>query len=196
MPNRSLGAKCMAAVSALVAFIACGGKEKTSTQQRVPAPAIQSFTASPDAPITLGGSATLLPVFTDGQGVVQPGAISAASGVSIKVSPASNTTYTLQVTNSANVTASATVKVLVDTASTIVGTAGAILKSPTGATVEVPRGALDRDTSISISATNQPPPAGFETVSPVYRFEPSGIVFARPVKVSLPLPTGLSSGAI
>jgi hypothetical protein len=159
-------------------------------------PAISRFVASPATPITVGAAATLQPVFTGGVGVVQPGSITVISGVSTNVSPTSTTTYTLQVTNSANVSVSATAKVVVDVATTTVGTAGAVVKSPSGATVEIPFGALDRDTPITISATNVAPPAGVEAVSPTYRFEPEGHVFARPVKVSLPLPAGVTKGAI
>jgi hypothetical protein len=196
MTNTKHRAKCTASIVALVVFsIACGGNDK----QQAPAPAapaIQSFTVAPGTPIAVGASATLLPTFTGGQGIVQPGGVTAHSGESIKVSPSSTTTYTLQVTNSATLAVSATAKVVVDTANATVGTAGAVLNSPTGASVEISPGALDHDVTITISATSQPAPANLEAVSPVYRFEPDGILFARPVRVSLPLPAGVTSGAV
>ena len=95
----------------------------TTTVTVNPAPVITSFTASP-ASITAGGSSSLTAVFSGGTGVVTPGNITVTSGTAVKVSPASTTTYTLTVTNSAGtaVTATAAVTVTSSTAALAIST--------------------------------------------------------------------------
>lgn len=65
-------------------------------------PSIASFTASPST-IPPGGSALLTAVYTNGLGSIMPGDAKPASGHSVTVNPASTTTYTLTVANSAGV---------------------------------------------------------------------------------------------
>jgi hypothetical protein len=83
-----------------------------------------------------------------------------------------------------------------DVTSATIDTAGGTVKTPTGATISIPFGALDHPVVVQVAATTLPPPAGIQTYSPVYRFEPEGMVFARPVTVTLPLPAGVSQASI
>jgi hypothetical protein len=53
-----------------------------------------------------------------------------------------------------------------------------------GVTLTVPPGALAADQDIRITKTADPPPDGTVAYSAVYRFEPEGLKFAVPVKVS------------
>jgi len=55
-----------------------------------------------------------------------------------------------------------------------------------GVTLTVPQGALSTPTDITIIQTSDPVPSGYEAYSPLYKFEPSGAIFAQPVTVSLP----------
>ena len=64
----------------------------------VPAPTITSFD-SLSSTIAYGGSTNLVPVFSNGTGVITPGNISVNSGDQVTVSPQSTTTYELVVTN-------------------------------------------------------------------------------------------------
>jgi hypothetical protein len=50
----------------------------------------------------------------------------------------------------------------------------------------VPSGALSQDVTISITATGEDAPANFIAFSKVYRFEPSGTRFSKPVQIYLP----------
>lgn len=75
-----------------------------------------------------------------------------------------------------------------------IGTAGGTIGSASGASLEIPFGALDSPTPISITETTEPPPAG--AISPVYEFDPTGTLFARPVTVTLPVPGGTSAACI
>ena len=52
-----------------------------------------------------------------------------------------------------------------------------------GASIDIPAGALERDVLITISATGIEPPDGYRAVTPVYRFDPEGLRFARPATV-------------
>jgi hypothetical protein len=54
----------------------------------------------------------------------------------------------------------------------------------------VPPTALSGPTSITLTETNIPPPAGFVDYSPAYRLEPLDQVFAEPVKVQVPISNG------
>jgi hypothetical protein len=95
---------------------------QTTTVQAVAAPAITSFTASPDS-ILSGGSSNLTADFSGGAGVVTPGNLPITSGTPLSVSPTSTTTYTLTVTNAANTAVNATATVTVTTASVTVNPA-------------------------------------------------------------------------
>ena len=75
------------------------GAGKTVTSEAiVDVVGIQSFAASPQI-ITMGETATLVPVFTGGSGSISPGVGSVASGDSITVAPLATTAYTLTVTH-------------------------------------------------------------------------------------------------
>ena len=73
----------------------------------------------------------------------------------------------------------------VPTAARTIGPAGGVVALD-GVRLEVPAGALSAETMIRITATTLPAPAGYTLYSPVYRFEPEGTVFARPVSLTLP----------
>jgi hypothetical protein len=92
----------------------------------VPVPVITSFTASA-ATITAGSSTALVPVFSNGTGVINPGAIAVTSGVAVNVTPATTTTFTLTVTNAAGTSATSTAVVTVVAAAPVITsfTAGA-----------------------------------------------------------------------
>jgi glucose/arabinose dehydrogenase len=54
-----------------------------------------------------------------------------------------------------------------------------------GATLTVPAGALASDQAITITSTMRTPQAGAKNLSPIYEFGPAGLVFAKPVILSL-----------
>ena len=81
------------------------------------------------------------------------------------------------------------------TTSTI-GVDGGVVTTPSGLAIAIPFGALDRATTITVTTTAAAPPAGIGAVSPVYKFEPEGLLFARPVTVTLPMPAGVTTGAV
>jgi ZU5 domain len=170
----------------------CGSGAQPGPKQ----PSISSFAATPSAPIPVGGSATLSATFDAGTGVIMPGSLSISSGGSVTVSPSSTTTYTLVVTGGGGKTANATTKVTVNTGSGTLDTQAGTLEAPDGAKLSVPFGALDGPTSITIESTTQPPPNGITALSPVYSFKPEGLLFARPVEVTLPLPAGVTTGTV
>jgi hypothetical protein len=93
-----------------------GGEPAFETLQLIvdPAPAITSFTASPN-PIAVGGSSSLTADFTGGAGVITPGSISVTSGTPVSVSPTATTTYTLTVTPTVGTAVTQTVTVTVGT---------------------------------------------------------------------------------
>lgn len=167
-----------------------------STLRVVPPPSIEAFTVAPAEPIELGARATLLPIFAGGEGLVVPGALPAFTGVSLSVQPTATTPYTLVVTNEAGTSVSATATVQVATASATVDTSGGFVRAPGGLALELPFGALDGPVALQASATTLPPPAGLAALSPVYQFEPEGLLFSRPVKVTLPLPPGVTEASV
>jgi hypothetical protein len=70
-------------------------------------------------------------------------------------------------------------------ASVAVGPAGGRLALGPVA-LDVPAGALAADTVLTLVVDDDRSPPGFRAFSPVFRFEPAGLVFARPVEVTLP----------
>ena len=82
------------------------------------------------------------------------------------------------------------------TATATIGVAGGTLTTASGLVLEVPFGALDGDTTLTVSTTDAVPPADIGAVSPVYEFTPDGIVFATPVKVTLPMPAGVTAASV
>jgi hypothetical protein len=170
--------------------VGCGGNPGPAAH-----PSITSFTATPATPIPVGSSSQLTAIFSGGSGLVNPGGLAISSGTPLQVSPTSTTTYTLVVSSGA-ATQQASATVTVNAARATVGTRGATLQAPDGATLVVPSGALDGDTELSIRSTTDAPPGGVGASSPLYAFEPSGLLFARPVRVILPLPAGVNSGSV
>ena len=77
-----------------------------------------------------------------------------------------------------------------------VGVTGGTITTPNGLVLDIPFGALDTATTLTVITTDMAPPTGVGAVSPVYEFLPDGLVFATPIKVSLPLPTGVTAGAV
>jgi hypothetical protein len=55
-----------------------------------------------------------------------------------------------------------------------------------GATVTIPEGALAASTSITISVSEAGPPAEFVALSRLFKCEPSGTDFAKPVTMQMP----------
>src|SRR4051794_6366367 len=62
---------------------------------------------------------------------------------------------------------------------TVSGSAGVI-------TLTLPPGAVTNDTVVTITETTDPPPSGYTTYSPVFKFQPEGTTFAKPITISLP----------
>src|SRR5262249_18887374 len=81
-------------------------------------------------------------------------------------------------------------------ATATIGVEGGVITAPSGLSVMIPFGALDQPTTITVTATTSPPPRGVGALSPVYQFEPDGLVFNRPVTVNLPLPAGVKQASI
>lgn len=75
-----------------------------------------------------------------------------------------------------------------------VGPAGGTVSTADGASLEIPPDAVDSDVDVTITETQDPAPSGSGAVSTLYRFEPEGLVFAHPVTLTLPLPSGVTSG--
>jgi len=82
------------------------------------------------------------------------------------------------------------------TTTATVGATGGTITTNDGLTVAIPPGALDGTTTISVTTTDVAPPSGIGAVSPVYEFEPDGMVFASPIQVTLPLPAGVTSASV
>ena len=55
-----------------------------------------------------------------------------------------------------------------------------------GAKIEIPAGALKTPQEITITITKESAPTGYEAYSAVYLFEPKGLIFEKPVSVTLP----------
>ncbi len=67
---------------------------------------------------------------------------------------------------------------------TIGGSGGTLAVA--GARLTIPGGALNAALPITMSVTLDPTPAGYTAFSPLFRFEPAGTTFAKPVTVSIP----------
>ncbi|AKF05421.1 hypothetical protein DB32_002570 [Sandaracinus amylolyticus] len=72
-------------------------------------------------------------------------------------------------------------------ASAIVGAEGGRIEGD-GIVLEIPAGALEGATRITVSVEDAPSDERYALRSPLYRFEPSGLVFAEPVHVVLEAP--------
>lgn len=71
-----------------------------------------------------------------------------------------------------------------ETVTAMVGLEGGTVELE-NATLTVPAGALATPTMITVTETTMPTPAGYRAFSPLYRFEPEGLVFEAPVTVSI-----------
>jgi hypothetical protein len=94
---------------------ACGGGNSSSSTDagtQVSAAVIQSFTVSAPS-IALGATVQLTATFTGGTGVIDHQVGTVQSGVPVTVTPTANTTFTLVVTDSANVPTTKSATVLV-----------------------------------------------------------------------------------
>ena len=86
----------------------CGGDDPPAPP---PAPQITSFTAAQD-PVTVGGSTTLLAVFSNGTGSIDQGIGSVQSGMSVSSGTlAGDRVFNLTVTNTAGKTATSALTV-------------------------------------------------------------------------------------
>ena len=74
------------------------------------------------------------------------------------------------------------------TATVAVSVDGGQVATESGLTLDIPYGALDSSTTITVTTTDQTQPGA---TTPVYEFGPEGTVFAKPVTVTLPF-TGTS----
>jgi hypothetical protein len=70
------------------------------------------------------------------------------------------------------------------TATQTIGPAGGTIVVE-GATVTFPPNAVAAPTSITITETDEAPPAGYVALSPVYRCEPSGTTFGQKVTMAM-----------
>jgi hypothetical protein len=59
-----------------------------------------------------------------------------------------------------------------------------------GLEVDIPPGALSSPATLSVAQSTAAPPAGYELLTPLYRFRPDGITFAVPVTVHFELANG------
>jgi hypothetical protein len=71
------------------------------------------------------------------------------------------------------------------------------VSGPDGVTVQIPPGALDSNTlvTIAIASPGEYPaiPAPYTAVTPVYAFLPHGLQFHQPVTIDIPVPSGASN---
>jgi hypothetical protein len=109
---------------------------KQATVTVVAAPAITSFAAAA-ATITAGTSTTLTGVFSNGTGSVDNSVGAVTSGTAATVSPASTTTYTLTVTNTAGATVTKQATVTVVAAPGITSFASALATIVSGNTTSL-----------------------------------------------------------
>jgi hypothetical protein len=72
----------------------------------------------------------------------------------------------------------------------MVGPQGGTVTAGAGITLTVQPAALDQMTAVTVSVTSSAPPSDFAGATNVVEFEPSGIVFAKPVKITLPIAPG------
>ncbi|MGV3620430.1 MAG: hypothetical protein ACO1OB_06420, partial [Archangium sp.] len=54
-----------------------------------------------------------------------------------------------------------------------------------GTTLDIPAGALPEGTSITVTSSTVAAPVQFESFSPVFKFEPEGLEFDKPVKIQM-----------
>lgn len=66
-----------------------------------------------------------------------------------------------------------------------VGPEGGRVELGDDVSLQIPAGALEVATTITVTQSDEAPPTGLDARSPVYRFEPEGLRFAQPVTVSV-----------
>ena len=71
-----------------------------------------------------------------------------------------------------------------DTVTMDVGTSGGTVELE-GVTLEIPAGALADTETISVTSTADVAPDGYAKLSPIYEFEPDGLVFELPATVTI-----------
>ena len=76
------------------------------------------------------------------------------------------------------------------------GVDGGTLDTDGGVVLDIPAGAVDSNTTITVTENAAPAPTGYPAQSSLYAFGPDGTVFAHPIDVELPLPAGVSNAAI
>jgi ZU5 domain len=81
-------------------------------------------------------------------------------------------------------------------ASQSVGATGGSLSLADGTKLVIPAGALTTTSTITIGKSTSAVPAGYNAESALYVFGPSGLTFAKPVAVTLPVNAGASSPSV
>ncbi|MFL5312394.1 MAG: hypothetical protein ACJ79H_18320 [Myxococcales bacterium] len=81
-----------------------------------------------------------------------------------------------------------------DGASAVIGPSGGMLAMAGGAALEIPAGALAKDTTITIAQVSEQSSGG--ALSPVYEFGPDGTTFSKPVTVTFTVPSGTGAGSV
>jgi hypothetical protein len=72
-----------------------------------------------------------------------------------------------------------------------IGSAGGLVDTGSGSSVNVPPGALVMNTNITITKVDVAPPAGRILVGPAFDFGPDGTTFSQPVTITLPFDSSL-----
>src|SRR5438477_1525584 len=80
--------------------------------------------------------------------------------------------------------------------SATVGPSGAIVSLGDGASVAIPEGALAKNVDISISLSKPLAQASAGALSGVYKFNPEGTTFLKPVTITMPVPAGTSTASL
>src|SRR4051812_25644128 len=81
-----------------------------------------------------------------------------------------------------------------DGASAVIGPGGGMLAVSGGPTLEIPAGALGRDTTIAIARSSAQAPGG--ALSSIYDFAPEATTFSKPVTVTFTVPDGTAAGSV
>ncbi len=130
---KKLGTNILLGLLALTLLAACGGGGGGNGS--TPTPSISNFSASASS-IPAGASVNLTALFADGAGSIDNGVGAVTSGTAISVSPATTTTYTLTVADTAGNSVTSTVTVTVTTPSISSFTTSAVT-IPAGASVNL-----------------------------------------------------------
>ena len=86
-------------------------------------------------------------------------------------------------------------KKTITSTSTVVGASGGTVPGPTGGpSLQIPPSALPANVTVTVAKSPGPPPAA--ALSPLYVFGPEGTVFAKPVTISFPAPSGVTDASV